>query len=85
VNRPLCRYWKDCDITGGGCCRIKAFDRPSYGTCANCSRRRTGPGDWLFVALSVTGIHWLFARWMKVPAAQCSACEKRRQRLNGAA
>ena len=31
--RPACQHWRDCGITGGGCCTIGAYEGPSLGTC----------------------------------------------------
>lgn len=28
-----CEHWRDCGVIGGGCCAIKKFNRPSFGTC----------------------------------------------------
>jgi hypothetical protein len=46
-----CEHWQDCGITGGGCCGIKAYDRPSLGTCRQCPKN-TAAGQWPLVTLT---------------------------------
>lgn len=42
-----CTEWSECDVTGGGCCRIGLFGgKPSLGTCMNaCRQRKPVQGD----------------------------------------
>lgn len=37
-----CEHWSECDIVGGGCCTIGAYDRPSYGICLNICEKYQG-------------------------------------------
>ena len=32
-----CRFWKDCNISGGGCCALNLYGgQPSAGVCQQC-------------------------------------------------
>lgn len=33
-----CKHWQDCGVTGGGCCGIGAYTRPSNGVCFQCPK-----------------------------------------------
>jgi hypothetical protein len=35
-----CKYWKECGVKGGGCCKAGLYGgQPSYGVCMSCSNR----------------------------------------------
>lgn len=39
LNAPVrCVHWFNCNIRGGGCCKIDAYPRPSWGTCDQCEK-----------------------------------------------
>ena len=38
-----CEHWKKCNVTGGGCCSINEYDRPSFGVCILACNKNTNP------------------------------------------
>lgn len=38
-----CNHWRDCGVTGGGCCAINAYERPSRGVCLRICDQYDGP------------------------------------------
>ena len=39
----LCKHWRDCGLTGGGCCAIDAAEKPSFGFCLSVCEKYEGP------------------------------------------
>ena len=41
----ICKHWRPCNVTGGGCCELREFGgRPSIGICLNvCQKREAVP------------------------------------------
>jgi len=33
-----CDHWRDCGVSGGGCCTIEYYHRPSLGVCRICEK-----------------------------------------------
>jgi len=77
-----CKHWGDCGITGGGCCEIKAYDRPSFGVCLHiCTKYEGPPRQQQIQALAnpdnphsrgccgndADVLHWLGLRWYGLP------------------
>jgi len=38
-----CTHWIDCATSGGGCCAIKEYKRPSFGVCLTVCGKNTAP------------------------------------------
>jgi len=72
-----CTHWQDCDINGGGCCAIDAYERPSFGVCLRVCDQYDGPvrgrGD---------VIHKLIKSAMLGVVKPCGGCKERRMDWN---
>ncbi len=81
-----CIHWKDCKVTGGGCCALGRFGgKPSHGICAICpdyAGRPRGLGDSVHRVAYPAGqlINRLTGR--KLFGNGTCNCQKRRRRLN---
>ena len=38
-----CKHWRNCGVTGGGCCAIGVYNRPSFGVCLSACTKYDGP------------------------------------------
>ena len=38
-----CQHWRACGVTGGGCCSIDAYHKPSIGVCLTQCKKYNGP------------------------------------------
>ncbi len=81
-----CKYWRDCNVPGGGCCTLGHYGgRPSLGTCGLCPHYHGTPrglGDCIHLFA-----HPL-ARWLerafrirRFSSSRCG-CGERRKRWN---
>lgn len=72
-----CQHWRDCGLIDGGCCAIKAFDKPSVGVCLRLCPRYAGPPRGLGDA-----VHQLIHRATAGRIKPCGRCAARRRLLN---
>ena len=73
-----CKNWEDCGLSGGGCCRIGEYEKPSVGVCLTICTQNThkpskGLGD------TVEKVIKVLTRGKVKP---CGSCEKRKKKLN---
>lgn len=74
-----CSHWIDCGITGGGCCSIGEYERPSLGVCLQVCTAYDGPargaGDLLAKAIKTVTLG---------KVKPCGGCKGRQTALNRA-
>ena len=73
-----CKHWLDCGVSGGGCCGIAKYDRPSFGVCLKICNKNTDPqpkglGD------TISNVINKVSRGKVTP---CGGCKKRQNKLN---
>jgi 5-methylcytosine-specific restriction endonuclease McrA len=71
-----CKHWRDCGVSGGGCCNIEAYHRPSFGVCRICEQHSGGSkglGDTIKRAIDKVTLG---------KVKPCGGCKKRQEALN---
>ena len=72
-----CKNWLDCGVSGGGCCSIEKYHRPSEGVCNACEDNTDpqpkGLGD------TISNVINKVSRGKVTP---CGGCKKRQNKLN---
>jgi hypothetical protein len=77
-----CKHWQDCGVSGGGCCAINAFDRPSAGVCMNACKLREAIPDWTPKQKS-RGLGDTIAKITSaIGITPCGGCKARQAALN---
>lgn len=88
-----CEHWQECKVTGGGCCSIGEYDKPSFGVCLLACAMNTNKQD---ESLSVKELEKfkersrgfgdtvkkLIGKVTRGKAKQCGGCKKRQAVLN---
>ena len=73
-----CEHWRDCGVSGGGCCNIHEFKKPSIGVCLLICKKNThkpsrGAGD---------TVKKIIAKVTRGKIEPCGGCKKRQELLN---
>jgi|GEM_PF-2384525 hypothetical protein len=88
-----CKHWKECNVTGGGCCSINEYDKPSFGVCLlACEKNTSNPQESVsFKKLEKfknrskgfgDTIKKVISKVTGGKLKQCGGCKKRQEALN---